>query len=63
MQGSAELLGAASEKLDAIFDVGDAVGVAELFDGDGFGGVEAVLVDPGLDTVKVYRDHVNGEAG
>ena len=62
MEGDAELFGATSKELHAVFDVRDAIGIAEFFDGDGFGGIEAALIDPRLNAVKVYRNHVDGEA-
>ena len=49
MDGRTEFVGAVGKQFDAVVDTGDAAGEAELADGDGFGGVETGLVDPGLD--------------
>lgn len=50
------------EQLDTVFDAMEGAGGAELFEGDGLGGVEAALVDPGLDAVEVDGGHVEGVA-
>jgi hypothetical protein len=58
-----ELVGAAGEQFDAVFDAVDGAGGGEFAQGDGLGGVEAGLVDPGLDCVEVYFGYIEGVAG
>ncbi len=47
MEGTRDGVGACGEEFYAVFDVGDATGVAEFADCDGVGGGDAVLRDPG----------------
>lgn len=61
VDGSGEGLGAASEQLDAVFGAVDAARGGQLFDGDGFVGVQTAGVDPGLQAVDVERCHVDRE--
>lgn len=49
------------EQLHALTGLVDAAGVGEFADGDWAGGIDAALVDPGLDAVEVYEGEVERE--
>ena len=53
MKGGVKGDGFAVDEFDANFAVGNAVGLAEFFGGYGAGGVDAALVDPGLEAVEI----------
>jgi hypothetical protein len=64
VDGGFEGGGAAGEQFNAVgADAVDGAGFGEFAKGYGLGGVEAGLVDPGLDGVEVYGGEFGGEAG
>lgn len=57
VDGNVESGCAAGEKLDAVFDAVEATGLAELFEGDRLGGINALGFYPTLEMVQVERGH------
>lgn len=53
---------AVGEEFHAFARVVDASAIGEFADGDRALGVDAALVDPGLDSVEVYRREIGGKS-